>query len=74
MAVFQTSDAASAENPKKLTSLMIVLMVVAVLLCCCCALVAILLLATKGDPVDKFKDIFNIDSYLPLYLNLRTWL
>ena len=74
MAVFHEMDAASAGDKKKFTPLMIIAIVLIILLCCCCAAVIIILIATKGDPIGGFKDLFNIDSYVPLYLTLRTWL
>jgi flagellar basal body-associated protein FliL len=74
MAVFHQSDAVSVGNKKKISPVVILLIVLSVLLCCCCVAVIIVLIATGGKPGEKIQDLLNKDSYLPLYLTLRTWL
>jgi hypothetical protein len=68
MAVFHESDAAAAGGSKKITPVMIAIIVLVVLLCCCCA-AAITIYLLRGT-----LGLVKKESYLPLYLVLRTWL
>jgi hypothetical protein len=72
MAVFQQSGA--DHGLKRFSPVMILVIVLIVLLCCCCAVVAIGFIATGGKLVEKLKDLTDTNSYLPLYLSVRTWL
>jgi len=71
MAVFQQSDAASAGDSKKI---IIVILIAVAIICCCCAAVIAILIATGTITSSKIKELTNQDSFLPLYLTLRTWL
>jgi flagellar basal body-associated protein FliL len=67
MAIFQKTDSTGA---KKLNPIIIIVIAVVVLLCCCCAAATIFYFASKGHPFGIGKK----DTFLPLYLTLRTWL
>jgi hypothetical protein len=68
MAVFQQSD--SGGSNKGLSTVMIAVIVVVLVLCCCCAAAVIFYAASKGHPFGLGKK----ETFLPLYLTLRTWL
>ena len=72
MAIFHQTDATGGK--KKLSSAVIVVIILVVLLCCCCAAVVIGLVATGTITVTKIKDLTYQDSYLPIFLTVRTWL
>jgi flagellar basal body-associated protein FliL len=65
MSVFQKND-----SKTKLSPIWIVLIVVIVVLCCCCAAAVIFYAASKGHPFG----LGNKNTFLPLYLTVRTWL
>jgi flagellar basal body-associated protein FliL len=65
MSVFHQTD-----SKGKLSPIWIVLIVVVVVVCCCCAAAVIFYAASKGHPFGLGKK----DTFLPLYLPLRTWL
>lgn len=68
MAVFQQTDAANGK--KGISPILIVVIIVVVLLCCCCIAAAILYATSHGHPLGIGKK----NTFLPLYLTLRTWL
>ena len=72
MAVFQQSDAVSTGSSNK--NLIIILIVAVVLVCCCCAAVIAILIATGTITSARIEEITNQNSFLPLYLTLRTCL
>jgi len=72
MAIFHQNDPVSGK--KKLSPVVIVVIALVVLLCCCCVAVVIALVATGTITATKIRDLTNQDSYLPIYLTLRTWL
>ena len=68
MAVFHQSD--PVDGKRKMSPIWIIVIVVVVVLCCCCAVAAIVYVASKGHPLGIGKS----NTFLPLYLTLRTWL
>lgn len=74
MAVFHESDTASAAGQKRSTLITIIVIVLIVLLCCCCAVVVVALIATRGRPFERLGDLVDKNTYLPVYLTLRTLL
>ncbi len=72
MAIFHQTDPTG--NKKGLSPAVIIVIILVVILCCCCAAVAIAFIATGGKLIQKITDLVNKNTYLPMYLTLRTWL
>lgn len=72
MAVFHQSNLTDSKQQGSATVVIAIILVI--LLCCCCLAAFIALVITGTITNATIKGLNNQDTFLPLYITLRTWL